>query len=62
MKQIVICILKGKDNYMLETFLDVVPITIIIGIIYGIYRLIKIKKSKSPVNYFDEIVKLIFVC
>lgn len=47
---------------MLETFLDVVPITIIIGIIYGIYRLIKIKKSKSPVNYFDEIVKLIFVC
>ena len=31
---------------MLETFLNVVPITIIAGIIYVIYRIIKIKKNK----------------
>ena len=47
---------------MLEAFLEVVPITIIVGIIYVIYRIIKIKKNKSLVNYFDEIVKFIFVC
>ena len=47
---------------MLETFLNVVPITIIVGIIYVIYRIIKIKKKKLLVNYFYEIVKLIFVC
>ena len=47
---------------MLETFLNVVPITIIAGIIYVIYRIIKIKKNKLSVNYFYEIVKFIFVC
>ena len=47
---------------MLETFLNVVPITIIVGIIYVIYRIIKIKKNKLSVNYFYEIVKFIFVC
>lgn len=44
---------------MLETFLNVVPITIIVGIIYVIYRIIKIKKNKLSVNYFYEIVKFI---
>lgn len=47
---------------MLETFLDVIPITIIVGIIYVVYRVIKIKKNKLSVNYFYEIVKVIFVC
>ena len=46
---------------MLETFLNVVPITIIVGIIYVIYRIIKIKKNKLSVNYFYEIVKFIFI-
>ena len=61
-RRIVICISKGGNNYMLETFLNVVPITIIVGIIYVIYRIIKIKKNKLSVNYFYEIVKFIFVC
>ena len=61
-REIVICVSKGGNNYMLETFLNVVPITIIVGIIYVIYRIIKIKKNKLSVNYFYEIVKFIFVC
>ena len=32
---------------MLEIFLNVVPITIIVGIIYVIYRIIKIKKNNK---------------
>lgn len=47
---------------MLDAFFEVVPITIIVGIIYVIYRFIKIKKNKLLVNKFDEIIKLIFVC
>ena len=61
-REIVICVSKGGNNYMLEIFLNVVPITIIVGIIYVIYRIIKIKKNKLSVNYFYEIVKFIFVC
>mgnify|MGYP000501998621 CR=1 FL=1 len=40
---------------MLETFLNVVPITIIVGIIYVIYRIIKIKKNKLSVRVAAEI-------
>lgn len=47
---------------MLEAFFDVVPITIIVGIVYVIYRIIKINKNELSVNYFYEIVKFVFVC
>lgn len=47
---------------MIEMFMEVVPITILVAIIYSIYRYIKIKKNNLSYKLSTEIIKLIFVC
>lgn len=44
------------------SFLRVVPITLLVGIGYAVYRYIKVKKQSFSVNWFSEIMRLLFVC
>lgn len=43
-------------------FLQVVPITCLVGVIYAIYRYIRIKKEKISVKWGAEILRWLFVC
>lgn len=43
-------------------FLQVVPITCLVGVIYAIYRCIRIKKQQTSVKRSIEILRLLFVC
>lgn len=43
-------------------FLQVVPITCLVGVIYAVYRYIRIKKRKTSVKWNIEILRLLFVC
>lgn len=43
-------------------FLQVVPITCLVGIIYAVYRCIRIKKQKISVKWGIEILRWLFVC
>ncbi len=49
-----------NTDSVLSEFLEVLPITIIVGIIYLIIRYIKIKNKK--INYKKEIIYFLFVC
>lgn len=51
-----------SSGSILGYFLQVVPITVIIAIIYSIIRLVWLKKKKAPIFRGKEIVGLIFVC
>ena len=43
-------------------FLQVVPITCLVGVIYAVYRYIRIKKRNTSVKWNIEILRLLFVC
>lgn len=43
-------------------FLQVVPITCLVGVIYAVYRYIHIKKRKTSVKWSKEILRWVFVC
>ena len=43
-------------------FLQVVPITCLVGIIYAVYRCIRIKKQQLSVKWGIEILRWLFVC
>jgi len=43
-------------------FFEAVPVTILVGIIYAVYRYFKIKKQRIPVSLGSEIVRWLFVC
>lgn len=43
-------------------FLQVVPITCLVGIIYAVYRCIHIKKQQLSVKWGIEILRWLFVC
>ena len=43
-------------------FLQVVPITCLVGVIYAVYRCIRIKKQKISVKWGAEILRWLFVC
>ncbi|OUN97350.1 hypothetical protein B5F98_06380 [Pseudoflavonifractor sp. An44] len=47
---------------VVASFLQVVPITCLVGLIYVLYRVIKIKQQNSGINWKIEIVRLLFVC
>ena len=51
-----------SSGSILGYFLQVVPITVIIAIIYSIIRLAWLKKKKAPIFWGKEIARLIFVC
>lgn len=47
---------------MLGYFLQVVPITVLVAIIYCAIRLISLKKKGETVSWKKELIRLIFVC
>lgn len=49
-------------NSVINQFIQVIPITLLVGILYIIFRFLKLKKNNSDINYKMEIVHLIFIC
>ena len=49
-------------NSVINQFIQVIPITLLVGLLYIIFRFLKIKKNNSDINYKMEIVHLIFIC
>lgn len=47
---------------MVRSFLQVVPITCLVGLIYAIYRYKKIKKQDISVTWGGEMIRWLFVC
>ena len=51
-----------KSGSIIGMFLEVVPITCLVGLIYAIYRFAQIKKHKLSVVWGTEIMRWLFVC
>lgn len=49
-------------NSIKNQFIQVIPITLLVGLLYIIFRFLKLKKNNSDINYKKEILYLIFVC
>lgn len=47
---------------LIGIFLQVVPITFLVGLVYAIYRLVKIRKRELSVSWGAEIMRWLFVC
>ncbi|MDY4887636.1 MAG: VanZ family protein [Eubacteriales bacterium] len=43
-------------------FLQVVPITLLVGIIYAVIRFVIVKKRNIPVAFGTEFMRLLFIC
>lgn len=49
-------------NSVINHFIQVIPITLLVGLLYIIFRFLKLKKSNGDINYKKESLYLIFVC
>lgn len=49
-------------NSVINQFIQVIPITLLVGILYIIFRFLKLKKNNGDINYKREILYLIFIC
>lgn len=49
-------------NSIKNQFIQVIPITLLVGLLYIIFRFLNLKKNNSDINYKKEILYLIFVC
>lgn len=49
-------------NSVINQFIQVISITLLVGILYIIFRFLKLKKNNSDINYKREILYLIFIC
>ena len=49
-------------NSVINQFIQVIPITLLVGLFYIIFRFLKLKKNNSDINSKKEILYLIFVC
>lgn len=49
-------------NSVINQFIQVIPITLLVGLLYIIFRFLKLKKNNSDINYKKEILYLIFIC
>ena len=47
---------------VINQFIQVIPITLLVGLLYIIFRFLKLKKSNGDINYKKESLYLIFVC
>ncbi len=43
-------------------FLEVVPITLLVGVIYAVYRFVRMKRRGTPVSWGIESIRCLFVC
>ena len=51
-----------NSGSVLSLFLQVIPITLLVGVIYAVYRCIHIKKHGNTVSWGTEIMRWLFVC
>ena len=51
-----------NSGSVLSLFLQVIPITLLVGAIYAVYRCIRIKKHGNTVSWGTEIMLWLFVC
>lgn len=51
-----------NSGSVLSLFLQVIPITLLVGVIYAVYRCIRIKKHGNAVSWGTEIMRWLFVC
>lgn len=49
-------------NSVINQFIQVIPITLLVGLLYIIFRFLILKKSNGDINYKKESLYLIFVC
>ena len=49
-------------NSVINQFIQVIPITLLVGLLYITFRFLKLKKSNGDINYKKESLYLIFVC
>ncbi len=49
-------------NSLINQFIQVIPITLFIGIFYIIIRIIYLKKKRLQINYKQELLYLVFIC
>lgn len=54
--------MEMNSGSILGYFLQAVPITVVVGIVYTILRLVFLKRRKYPVIWFSEAMRLLFVC
>lgn len=43
-------------------FLQAVPITIVVGIVYVVFRLLSLKQNRCRIIWWSEVMRLLFVC
>ena len=51
-----------NSGSVLSLFLQVIPITLLVGVIYAVYRCVRIKKHGNTVSWGTEIMRWLFVC
>lgn len=51
-----------NSGSVLSLFLQVIPITLLVGVIYAVYRCVHIKKYGNTVSWGTEIMRWLFVC
>ena len=51
-----------NSGSVLSLFLQVIPITLLVGVIYAVYRCARIKKCGNNVSWGREIMRWLFVC
>ena len=54
--------MEMNSSSILGYFLQAVPITIVVGIVYLILRLVFLKRKNRHIAWFSEIMRLLFVC
>lgn len=54
--------MEMNSGSILGYFLQAVPITVVVGIVYIILRSVFLKRRKYPVIWFSEAMRLLFVC
>lgn len=60
MKNVLYSMMTSSSVFSL--FLQVVPIALLVGIIYAVYRRVLIKKNDLTVHWGTEIIRWLFVC
>lgn len=51
-----------NSGSVLSLFLQVIPITLLAGVIYAVYRCVRIKNHGNTVSWGTEIMRWLFVC
>lgn len=51
-----------NDASVSACFLQVLPICLVVGLVYGGIRIVSLKRRDRPIRWVDEIIKLLFVC